>query len=616
MRAHICSRCGENLVEKGEKYLCPYCHAEFDKNDVFDELTSYFEASKMELLANKRRILYDCAHQQNISSSDLIKASQDVLSISSDDVLANFYKAALDEDPATLNAFLSKLKTDPFVAKEILRFCMLSLEMRNVFALKSFLEKHLKGDELLNAYNEIEKEAERVEEGTYMTNLPRDVFLAYSSLDLPKAIELTDFLEDNEFTVFVAVRNLRHGKGAKEHYFDALADAMAHCKTLIFLSSENSRSLNCDATRYELPYIRDNLPNMNRIEYLVEDYGPKTKLAAKTILKSVFKDLEWCRDEEDLVMRLLDYDKPKISNGAKPKNDDYVIVEKDDQKPAQDIHKDAANNNPKQQNSSQNPSNFDSSSNNKSGDSNRASHKEDEPKAEVTGGKFKRFIKGVYNVVKENIAKEAEDKKEHAAEILRDCEIRNGVLVKYKGHSKSLTIPESVRAIGEYAFSGVSSVEAVVLPQTIERIGSYAFNGCSGLRKIAIPHVRSLAVDEYAFNGCVNLAAISIKALTLRIGTYAFFGARNLSAAVFVSENITICEYAFDGCVNLLKFETGSSTKSMTIGAYAFFGCSKIRVIKIPTGSIKIGAYAFASCPTSATVIYPKHTKLDRTSFK
>ena len=44
--------------------------------------------------------------------------------------------------------------------------------------MKSFLERHLKEDELTEAYTAIEAEAAKIEEGVYLTNLPRDVFLA------------------------------------------------------------------------------------------------------------------------------------------------------------------------------------------------------------------------------------------------------------------------------------------------------------------------------------------------------------------------------------------------------------------------------------------------------
>ena len=46
---------------------------------------------------------------------------------------------------------------------------------------------------------------------------------------------------------------------------------------------------------------------------------------------------------------------------------------------------------------------------------------------------------------------------------------------------KELYIPDSVTAIGSYAFSGVSNVTSVSIPNSVTTIGSYAFSDCSGL---------------------------------------------------------------------------------------------------------------------------------------
>ena len=45
----------------------------------------------------------------------------------------------------------------------------------------------------------------------------------------------------------------------------------------------------------------------------------------------------------------------------------------------------------------------------------------------------------------------------------------------------TVTIPESVTQIGNYAFFGCSSLSSVTIPESVTQIGAYAFDGCSSL---------------------------------------------------------------------------------------------------------------------------------------
>ena len=573
MKAHVCKKCGEQLLEQGEKFRCPYCGAIYDKGADIDEIASFFADEKMALLANRRRVLWDAAHRQNVSSAELSSAAQDVLSVYADDEMARFYLACLDKEATPLNDFLASAKPDPFTAREVLRFSLMSLDVRNVFALKAYLERSLKGEDLLAAYNLVEQETERIEEGTYLTNLPRDVFLAYSSADLPLAIKIADFLEDNEFTVFVAVRNLRHGKGAKENYQTALHDAMAHCKTVVFISTENSRRLGCDAMRFELPYIRDHFPKMNRIEFLGEDYGPQTKFAAKSILRSVFKDLEWCRDKEDLVERLLAFDakeeepipqkeapqpKPEPRPEPEPVFDEPIRKEPQPETPAEEPRPEP-------------------------------SHEEVPTKK----GFMKSLFSGIAKEVKTGLAGTA---------LMRDklnltdpmVEFKDGVLLRYKGYKTNLALPDEVKAIGPYAFKD-SKVEVLQLPPYLKSIGEYAFRG-SSIRRIGFPHAPALFIGEGAFQDCKNLGGLSITANKLEIDANAFRNCLSLTTGAFACDSLSIGLYAFADCRALTHIETARVTGSLKIQEGAFMNCRLLSVFNAAAKDVSIETDAFKGC--------------------
>ena len=303
MRIRICERCGEALHEINGHLECNYCGARYDLADEAASFEAMLEAKKQEILANRRRVLWDEVHKKNPSKVAIESAARSVREINAEDTLANFYLLAHEEDHADLIAFLSGEKMNDTVAKEVVRFMLLSVEGEDILALKTFIENHFKGEEYTDFMTQIESIADDLEEGTYMTSLPRDVFLAYSSKDMDKVTEMTRFLEENEFSVFCALRNLRHGAGAAEKYEIGLKDAIAHCKVFVFLSSVNSRSLKCDALSVEVPYLVDRFPKMARIHYRLDD--EPTKAGAAVLLKSFDDGREWCRTKEDLLERIV-----------------------------------------------------------------------------------------------------------------------------------------------------------------------------------------------------------------------------------------------------------------------------------------------------------------------
>jgi hypothetical protein len=66
------------------------------------------------------------------------------------------------------------------------------------------------------------------------------------------------------------------------------------------------------------------------------------------------------------------------------------------------------------------------------------------------------------------------------------------------------TIPNSVTAIGDRAFSGCASLSSVTIPDRVTTIGGSAFSGCESLSSVTIP-ASVTSVGNKAFYGCSKL---------------------------------------------------------------------------------------------------------------
>ena len=89
----------------------------------------------------------------------------------------------------------------------------------------------------------------------------------------------------------------------------------------------------------------------------------------------------------------------------------------------------------------------------------------------------------------------------------------------------SVTIPNSVTSIGEYAFYNCSGLTSVTIPNSVTSIGESAFRGCSGLTSVTIPNSVTY-IGNSAFNGCTNLLDVTSLAVTPpTLGTNVFSAA-------------------------------------------------------------------------------------------
>lgn len=85
--------------------------------------------------------------------------------------------------------------------------------------------------------------------------------------------------------------------------------------------------------------------------------------------------------------------------------------------------------------------------------------------------------------------------------------IETNALRRYK-KLENVVIPNTVKSIGNYAFSECESLKEIILPNGLMEVGERAFNGCTSLQTVVIPNsVKS--IGTYAFANCMGLYAVT-----------------------------------------------------------------------------------------------------------
>ena len=170
-----------------------------------------------------------------------------------------------------------------------------------------------------------------------------------------------------------------------------------------------------------------------------------------------------------------------------------------------------------------------------------------------------------------------------AAKVLSICPTGTSLLFNAETTSTSIL---------SYEYFECNSLIAIIIPENIKKISSYAFSGCSSLASITFLSNNMSIIDNYAFSKCHSLTSIILPSGLTSLGEGAFYGS-GLKSIVVPAGVSVIKEYTFESCLDLAS-------------------------VTLPRGLVSIEDSALSNCPSLKLIVIPNRIRLlaDVVGFK
>ena len=219
--------------------------------------------------------------------------------------------------------------------------------------------------------------------------------------------------------------------------------------------------------------------------------------------------------------------------------------------------------------------------------------------------------------------------------------IENGIYYKLKSDGSlevkgssttNVDIPSSiiisgtkyrVTSIGAYAFKGRSDITYLSIPYSIKSIGEYAFMDCGSSITVNIAdpeswcqmqlgneHASPLSSAGKMLVHDIETSSFEVPSTVTSIGAFTFYQCSCLKSLSIPGTVTSIGSSAFEDCDYLTSLSLGEGLKS--IGGSAFEGCKRLANLVLPSTVNSILMNAFKNC-VGLTDVYCKATNIPNT---
>ena len=109
----------------------------------------------------------------------------------------------------------------------------------------------------------------------------------------------------------------------------------------------------------------------------------------------------------------------------------------------------------------------------------------------------------------------------------------NGMGLMYVNDTiKKINISEGVERIDEYAaFAGIKNISEITIPKSVKKIGEDAFAHCEALKKVKMSD-KIEEIGSGAFYECICLTEIAIPQSVITMGYQVFYGIPTITVSV------------------------------------------------------------------------------------
>ena len=159
-------------------------------------------------------------------------------------------------------------------------------------------------------------------------------------------------------------------------------------------------------------------------------------------------------------------------------------------------------------------------------------------------------------------------------------------------HLASIQLPDSLKEIGDYAFSDCDELKSIVLPVSVETIGDWAFSDCTSLGEVKLSKGLQ-QIGDYCFDDCA-IQYIDIPESVMEIGAFAFHECEQLKQVELHAGLTKIDMAAFSKCSKLSEIDLPEGLTFL--GDLAFTGCYSLSQMILPNSLLQVGVNTFAGC--------------------
>ena len=164
-------------------------------------------------------------------------------------------------------------------------------------------------------------------------------------------------------------------------------------------------------------------------------------------------------------------------------------------------------------------------------------------------------------------------------------------------------LPNSVKAIGDGAFSGCGRLERV--DGNVTSVGDGAFSGCTSLMTWGalgdmLSNESPVSLGERAFEGCTSIVNAEIPDSVTSVGAWCFRDCTGIRTVRLPSGMNELPYGVFAGCTAITRYDIPPNVVSIL--GMAFGGCTSLKTVTMANAVTNIGSGAFSNCTSLKTM--------------